>query len=249
MQGFERMNEEYSNKNYPKGSVITTVEKHSKSEKLTYYLFILPFSILFLIIAFFAVYYSISEDKDIATALAALAFFGGIGGFGVWSIVPIKKRRNLGFDGWIAKIAERNKYSESDIREFDRQALASDSLILELIGKVKSFIGLGILSKGFFTRDFIGMGSGINLRVMKHIDIQYACFVQKTRQIMVNHRTKTITYLTVTLVSKQDTMIDAETDMERGTMLIDLLLEKNPNIDTNNKQVLTEKEFKKYMKS
>lgn len=248
MRQFERMSEEYSNKNYPQGSVIATVEKHSKSEKLTYYLFILPFSILFLIIAFFAVYYSISEDKDIASALAALAFFGGIGGFGVWSIVPKIKRRNLGLDGWIAKIAERNKYSESDIREFDRQALASDSLILELIGKVKSFFATQ--SKGILSRDFICMDSGIHLKVMKHIDIQYACLVQRTKQMfMFDHRSKTITYLTVTLVSKQDTMIEAETDMERGTMLIDLLLEKNPNIDTNNKQVLTEKEFKKYMKS
>lgn len=249
MQQFERMSEEYINKNYPKGSVIATVEKHSKSEKLTYYLFILPFSILFLIIAFFAIYLSIFEYKDIASALAALAFFGGIGGFGVWSIVPKIKRRNLGLDGWIAKIAEQSKYSESDIREFDRQALASDCLILEMIGKVKSFIGLGIRSKGFFTRDFIGMGSGINLRVMKHVDIQYACFVQKTNQVMVNHRTKTITYLTVTLVSKLDTTISIETDMKRGTMLIDLLLEKNPSIDTNQKHILTEKEFNKYIES
>lgn len=84
---------------------------------------------------------------------------------------------------------------------------------------------------------------------MKHDDIQYACFVQRILRINVNKRMRSVPYLTITLASKQGTIMYAETDMERGTMLIDLLLEKNPNIDTNHKQVLTEKEFNKYIKS
>lgn len=247
MQGFERMNEKFINKNYPQGSVFASINQQSKKQKIGVYIFFIPLTVLFGGGALFCLVFAFMVEDTLGGLIIA-GILGLVAALCLWALLLTRKRSRVGSVGWLAKVADDNKYTESDLREFDRQALASDSVILDLLNGVSAV--LSDQKKGICSRDFVYFASGLlNHKVMKHDDIQYVCFVQRILRINVNKRMRSIPYLTVTLVSKLDTTMYAETDMERGTMLIDLLLEKNPNIDTNNKQVLSEKEFETYIKS
>lgn len=247
MRQFERMSEEYSNKNYPQGSIFASIDQQSKKQKIGVYIFFIPMILLFGGGALFCLVFAFIVE-DTLGGLIISAILGLVAGLCLWALLLTRKRSRIGSEGWLAKVADDNKYTEGDLREFDRQALASDSVILDLLGGVSAV--LSDQKKGICSRDFVYFANGLlNHKVMKHDDIQYACFVQRILRINVNKRMRSVPYLTITLASKQGTIMYAETDMERGTMLIDLLLEKNPNIDTNNKQVLSEKEFETYIKS
>jgi hypothetical protein len=161
-------------------------------------------------------------------------------------IVLTIKRNSLGAEGLIKKSAKNSQYSESEIREFERQAMASDSYILSLTGKIKAV--LNGQKDGVLTRDFIYLADAKNI-VMKRSNIIGAFLVERTFYITVNNTRKCVNYLTVTLVSDKGIQTLAETSTEAGAALLAMLHEQNPQIDINNGSVMNEKEYGKYCKA
>ncbi len=80
--------------------------------------------------------------------LIVTLFFGGI-------LFLVTKDMRRSMEEWISRIAAAGGCSEGEMREFDNQAVEPDSLIVNLLGKIKA-VTAGQKS-GILTRDYIAL--------------------------------------------------------------------------------------------
>lgn len=249
---FAQMNEDYINKHYPNRSVFSSVNKSNQKNGIGIYAF---FGILMVISGLGTVWGIVTtmerikegEGDMLAPGLAIIGFFFVIFALSIFTIILTKRRNSLGADGLIKKSAKNSECNESEIREFELQAMASDSYILALTGKMKAV--LSGQKNGVLTRDFIYLADFKNI-VMKRCDIVGAFLVERTFYINGDKYTYTpVKYLTVTIVSNKNIQTLAETSIEAGKALLEMLKEQNPQIDTKNCSVIQEKEYHKYCKT
>lgn len=156
-----------------------------------------------------------------------------------------KKRNASGAEGLIQKSAKNSACGESEIREFERQAMASDSYILTLTSKYKA--ALNGQRDGILTRDYIFLADNLNI-VMKYSDIVGAFLVKRVINIVVNNKNKRIESLTISLVSNKNVQTFVDISAEAATELLSILLKKNPQIETKSGNVIQEKDFDQYCK-
>lgn len=248
---FTQMNEEYINKHYPKRSVFAAVNKSNKKNgvgvNILCGIFVLMFGAgIVWSIGRLLEYKEAGESDMMSTGFVILGFFIVML---VLSLVPIIitiKRNSLGAEGLIKKSAKISEYSESIIREFDRQALESDSYILALTSKIKAVL-IG-QRNGVLTRDFIFLADAKNI-VMKRSDLVGAYLVARTVYTNGNSNIRTpLEYLTVSIISNKGIQTLAETSLEAGKALIAMLKEQNPELDTNDSEVMKETDYNKYWK-
>lgn len=248
---FVQMNEDYINKHYPNRSVFSSVNKSNQKNGIGIYAF---FGILMVMSGLGTVWGIVTtigcikegESDMVAPGLFIIGFFFVIFAISIFTIRFTHKRNSLGAEGLIKKSAKNSECNESEIREFELQAMASDSFILALTGKMKAM--LSGQKDGILTRDFIYLADCNNI-VMKRSDIVGAFLVERTFYINENKYTrKPVRYLTITIVSNKCIQTLAETSIEAGKALLTMLQEQNPQIDTKNCSVIQEKEHNKYCK-
>lgn len=247
---FVPMNEEYTSKHYPNGSVFSAIFKQSKKGSVFSYIFFLFFFLMFgaLTIGSGVVLVETitAGEKDmLGEGIAVVGFCLIMTIVCILPIVKTKKRNTGGVEALIKKSAKNSACDESEIREFERQALASDSLILALTAKYKA--ALNDQRDGILTRDYIYLADN-RLVVLKCSDIVGAFLVHRVIHIMVNNKSKQIDSLTISLVSNKNVQTYVDASAEAGTALLSILLEKNPEIETYGGSVLQEKQFDAYCK-
>lgn len=248
---FIQMNEDYINKHYPNRSIFSSINNSNKKIGIGIYALFGIFMVMSGLGTVWGVVTLMERIKEgesdiIAPGLFIIGFFFIIFAVSLFTIILTKKRNSLGAEGLIKKSAKISKYSENEIREFELQAMASDSYILNLTDKIKA--ALSGQKNGVLTRDFIYLADIKNI-VIKRCDIVGAFLVERTLYVTENQYTqKPITYLTVSIVSNKGIQTLAETSIEAGKALLAMLQEQNPQIDTKDCSVMQEKEYNKYCK-
>lgn len=243
------MIEDYRNKHYPSG-IFSSVNKSNQKRGIALYVF---FGIFLIASGYGTVWafmrtmkFSKSGESDMVHGgIAITGFFLVVFLISLLTVTITIKRNSLGTEGIIKKSAKKSGYSESEIHEFERQAMASDSYILALTGKIKAVVSGQ--KDGILTRDYIYLADAKNI-VLNCCDIKGAFLVERTIYITVNNVSQPVQYLTITLISHKGIQTLAETSMEAGRALLVMLQEKNPQIDTKNGIVIKEKEYNKYCK-
>lgn len=140
------------------------------------------------------------------------------------------KRKLMNAESWISKSAENSKYPESVIRDFDNQVISPDCIRLPQ-------------NIGFLTRDYIYFENLLSLCVIKRSDIIGAYLVSLSDTVNVGNKIKTVYNIYIAVFSNQNTHIINQIKQKYGEQLISMLTENNPDIDTANGRILSEKEY------
>lgn len=139
-------------------------------------------------------------------------------------------------DEWIRVAAKAGGLGEQEIREFDKQAMEPDSLILNHLGKLKSFTTGQ--KKGILTRDYICLYGGNMPCVLKLSRLTRAYIKDNTYYVKVGKTSKQAHYLTINLMTEDKKTAWAETSREAARALQEELESRCPGIDTAGGSVL-----------
>lgn len=202
---FKQMNEAYIDKHYPGKSVFSAVSTSNKKNGIGVYIFFGIVLVFFgglgvMSLAMTARFAADGESDMVSTGIVIALVCLAVCILSIWMIVLTKKRSGLDGSQLMKKSAGTSMLSESDIREFDRQAMASDSCILNLTGKIKA--AMAGQKDGILTRDYIYLADPA-MTVMKRDDILSAVLVERVMYINVNNSRKPVHYLCLQLASRQ----------------------------------------------
>ena len=139
-------------------------------------------------------------------------------------------------DDWIRVAAKAGGLEEQEIREFDKQAMGSDSLILNHLGKLKSFTTGQ--KRGILTRDYICLYGGNMPCVLKLSRLTQAYIKDNTYYVKVGQTRKQAHYLTIHLMTEDKKTAWAETSREAARALQEELESRCTGIDTAGGSVL-----------
>lgn len=238
----ESMNEEYKQKHYPEGSVFKAHKKAMKGVNAGLGLFFMG---AFLAGSIAGLVWSINRTLEIIRDKEENMLGVGIGisvfflllvaVFGV-AVFFITKDIRKTVDDWIRVAAKVGGLEEQEIREFDKQAMGSDSLILNHLGKLKSFTTGQ--KRGILTRDYICLYGGNMPCVLKLSRLTQAYIKDNTYYVKVGKTRKQTHYLTIHLMTEDKKTAWAETSREAARALQDELESRCPGIDTAGGSVL-----------
>lgn len=239
---FENMNEDYIQKHYPEGSIFKAYQKTVKGARSIFVLFMMG---IFMTASIAGFIWSVNRTLEIIRDEEENMLGMGIGisvfllllilGIGAIIFVIMKDRRKNA-DDWIRIFAKAGGCSEQEMREFDRQALEPDSLILNHLGKVKSFTTGQ--KNGILTRDYICLYGGSNPNVLKLDALTGAYIKDNTYYVKVGNTRKQAHYLTIEITNKDKKRAWAETSKESAQALQALLKSRCPGLDTADGAVL-----------
>lgn len=241
---FEHMDEGYKKKHYPEESVFKAHKKATKGANGGMGLFFIG---AFLAGSAAGFIWSINrtlgiirdgEEDMVGMGIGISVFFLLLVlGFAVLMFIMVKRMRKS-VDEWIRMIARDGGLSEQEIREFDKQAMESDSLILNHLGKLKSFTTGQ--KDGILTRDYICLYGGNKPNVLKLSHLREAYLKDNTYYVKVGNTRKQAHYLTINLMTRDEKSAWAETSQEGAKALQEELKKRCPNIDTAGGSVLAE---------
>lgn len=241
---FENMNEGYKKKHYPEGSVFKAHKNASKGANVGVSLF---FMAAFLIGSIAGLIWSVNrtmgiirdkEENMLGMGIGISVFFLLLVLLFLVLIFIIVKGMRKTVDDWIRIVAKAGGCTEQEVREFDRQAMETDSLILNHLGQLKAIIAGQ--KKGILTKDYICLYGGNMPRVLKLNQLAEAYLKDNAYYIKVGGIRKQVHYLSINLVSRDKKIIWAETSLESGRALQELLESRCPGIDTAGGNVLRE---------
>lgn len=156
-----------------------------------------------------------------------LIFLGGV--FCLWT--GIRRFRCSGGE-WFRRIVEESGYTESEIREFDRQISSPGSIAVILLEKGQPG---ALLTESYFL-----MEPGVP---MKYGDIKGAYLVDYPETIYTGKTMKTILRRNLAVFAEHWNFIRANAKPEIAQRVLDMLLERNPQIDTADGRVLSDREY------
>lgn len=243
-QYFQELDEACIKKFYPKG-YFAAVVAGQKSAGIFIYVFFSIMLLFFAPVTFFGFWFAISCYQDGFTVVPGL-FVGGTGL--IMIVVAIfmfrlaRKRSGRSAEDWLKKSAEGSCYPESVIREFEQQVLTPGSYLLRIAGKrkAKSAFGTGILTKDYVYFD------NRDLCIMKISDIKWAYFMYLEDTVGTGKYMKTVNILYFVLDSVKGTTVGNQVKKEAGEMLMAMLKEQNPDIDTKDGKIFTVEEAKAF---
>ena len=244
-QIFEQMNENYCDKYYPKGSVYEKLNAEHKRGSVVLAVFLVLMGCFFGTVLIWVISRIVDDmrngNTDLQISLIILAVVGIPFLLCVLGLVYAVKSYRKGVAVQIKKSMELSGLSEAEVREFDRQAMQSDSYIL----KFKSGIAAKVAerSDGILTRDFLWMGDKTGL-IIKREDIIAACFYKWSYYA----GKKKMWCQSVAALTRQNKMPSAETTGERGQAFIELLVQANPSIYVEKKLLNEGKEYDNWRK-
>lgn len=245
---FKRMSEEYKQKHFPKGTIFGTLGKNVKRNGII--AVILFFGPMFLLCCFGLVMMTIStiqtgvKEDEVGLTIGFYAVLGVLALLFLVAIICFLRMGKRGADHYIKTSAKNSKLTETEIRSFESQALASDCYILNLTSGLKRALNNNFMRDGLLTREYIYL-SDPRQTVIRVQDLK-ACFFEEYITYINNKR---IYNLGIRLIASNGVMSFADASEEAGNALMDMLLERNSSIDTNNRDVLQEgKELDNYVK-
>lgn len=225
---FERMNEAYRAKKYPKGSVFerNTGKNRTNSIILLVLLAIVAAALgagLFFFIDLIMYHLAAGHSEEATVGYVFVGIFLVLLALCVLGLVFCVKNMRKGVDAIMAAAAKASGLTVEDIRTFDQQALQSDSYILKLKNAVSA--AMANQADGILTRDYLWLGDFGN-RIMRRSDIVGACMYQWCYYV----KRKRIWCLSVSVVNRQNMAISAEVSPESGAALLGLLHRTQPEI-------------------
>jgi len=244
-QIFEQMNENYCDKYYPKGSVYEKLNAEHKRGSVVLAVFLVLMGCFFGTVLIWVISRIVDDMRDGNTDLQILLIVLAVVGIPfllcVLGLVYAVKNYRKGAEVRIKKSMELSGLSEAEAREFDRQAMQSDSYIL----KFKDGLAAKVAAEkdGILTRDYLWMGSTTGL-IVKREDIIAACFYKWSYYA----GKKKIWCQSVAVLTRQDKMSSAEATSERGQAFIELLVQANPSIYVEKKLLSEGKEYDNWRK-
>lgn len=249
---FSRMDEDYAAKHFPTGSVFDDALKTTKKRGVGG----IFFSVLCLAGAVLGLIWSIGrtmgyitegQDDMLSVGIVFCVIFGlaAIGFLALlcYLIKGITKKR----DGYLADSAKHSKLAVSEIEAFDRQAMNPDTYILRLAEGLDRALSGGTNKDGLLTRDYIYLADTAQI-VMRVDALKACCFSDYTYYISVGKSMKQVHCLAINLLAANGVSVYTDTTREAGLALMELLKERNGEIDTNHEAVLAEGEFDGYKK-
>lgn len=238
---FAKMDEHYRDKHYPKGSVL---EKASKEHKrgavraiVMLSIFAAGFGAAFFWALSLAQSFAAPEDADMRqVGYVILAIVGVLFLLCVLGIVFFAKRFRRGVDTIIKKSEELSGLTEEDIREFDRQAMQTDSVILKFQNKFDA--AFSTQKEGILTRDYLWAGD-MACTIVKREDIVGVCFYRWHYYA----GKKKMWSRSVSVLSRLNKTVSAEATEESGLALMELLAETHPDIHVEKRTLDEGKEY------
>lgn len=242
----EQMNEQYREKRFPQGSVL--IRSNEKARKSSKVLLVLV-ALLELLLAAGEVYFLslIRYHKEAGHAeqvTIGWVFFGVLALFFLlllWAMTKLVKNAKAGPEATIAACAKHNGLSEEEVREFDRQALRSDSYILKCAGAVSA--AMANQTDGLLTRDYLWLGDAAN-SILKRSELAGACLYQWTYYA----GRKRLHATSLAVVDRRGRMISAEADPQRGKALLAFLAGQCPGLRVEERLLREGKEFDQWKK-
>ncbi len=249
---FARMNEDYASKHFPDG-VFQGVSKTIKRRGVLGIFFFGIFS-AFPIFGFVwtvksTIKYIISGDNDmVTTGLVVSGFLALITLICIIGLVLMVRSMLKGREGYIKDSAKNSKLPISEIEEFERQAVATDSYILKMTSGLDRALASSTNKDGLLTRDYIYLADPS--QTVMRVDTLKACFfTDYTYYISTGNRHKKIRNLAICLIAPEGVSVVSDTDEKPARALMDILKERNSAIDINGGNIVHEgKEFDEYKK-
>lgn len=238
---FDKMSESYRDKHYPKGSVLekSSVESKRGAVVLTVMIALLAAMLgvaLYFEISMIQYYMGLGDSESIKVGAVILAITGLLFLLCILGIVFCIKSFRNGVETTIRKSAKISGLSENDIREFDRQAMQSDSYILKFKNKVAAAVAGQ--KDGILTRDYLWMGDAANI-IIKREDIVGACFYKWHYYA----GKKRVWNQSVVVLNRHNIAPSAEATRESGLALMELLAAAHPDIHVEKKLLDEGKEY------
>lgn len=235
------IDEKYLKKYFPSGSVFKTYKKYLVKSVITVsviFTFFLAGSLAGLIWGGSMLFDSMANGAGVdGSSVVVLVFFLLLTAGCIAMLLVTSKSARKSVEYWVSFAAKLGGYSESDIWEFDRQAMQSGSLAVPTAMPLAKTFKNGIL-----TRDYICfMGKGNTLEIFKCTDLEGA-YLHIDSAINVSGR-KQIRSLNIDLIAKGDKVISTEISQEVGNALQEILKDRYPEIDTKDGNVFTEKDY------
>jgi len=244
-QIFEKMNNNYCDKYYPKGSVYEKLNAEHKRGSVVLAVFLVLMGCFFGAVLIKVISIVVEDirggNTDLQFSLIILAVVLIPFLLCVLGLVYAVKNYRKGAAVRIKKSMELSGLSEEDVREFDRQAMQSDSYIL----KFKDGIAAKVAAQmdGILTRDYLWMGDTIGL-IAKREDIIAACFYKWSYYA----GKKKIWCQSVAVLTRQNKRPSSEATDERGQAFIEMLVQANPSIYVEKKLLNEGKEYDNWRK-
>lgn len=236
----KHINEEYLKKYFPHSSVFKAYKKYTTKCNIACIVMFIFFSaaaLSGLIWSGGKLFSTIvqSENDYIGIAITVFLFFLLVTAGCITMLLIMSKNARKPVRHWIDLAAKDGGYSESDIREFEKQAMESSSLVVPTAAPtVKPF------RNGILTRDYICFMGG-RLEVLKGTDIVSAYLNYFSFPVMGTY--KSVNSLYIALIARNGKIIRTEISQKVGNVLQEVLKERYPQIDTNDGKILSEKEF------
>ncbi len=243
----EKMDESYRNKHYPQGSFFEKAAGANKRGNITLAVMAAVVSVLLGALIFFLIGLTMDHSaqgnaESVKMGLIFIAVVAVILALCVFGFIVAVRHMKDGAEEVMKKAAKNSGLTEDDIREFERQALQSDSYVLTLAGKISA--AMSGQKDGLLTRDYIWLGDNRNC-ILKRGGIVGASLYHWYYYV----NKKRVCSLNLALVNRDNVMAGAEVTEEAGRELMKLLSEAHPAIQVHEDILEEGKEFDAWRES
>uniref|UniRef100_UPI0040575CA9 hypothetical protein n=1 Tax=Acetatifactor sp. TaxID=1872090 RepID=UPI0040575CA9 len=245
---FQKMDEAYIQKHFPNGLIFEKVSKKIKTSGIVLVIFILAPIFLGSLYGMIwsarrALEWMAEGHDDMGIAIGICVFFAVITLIFLILIIVTLKGSNKKQGDYIASSAKQSKLPESEIRCFEQQAVASDCYILKLTAGLDRVLSNNTNQDGLLTRDYIYLADPAQT-VIRIKDLKVCCFEEYTYYV----NNKKVKNLAIRLIASNGVTVSSDTTQKAGLALMELLGERNPEIDTLDGKVLQEGAYMEYYK-
>lgn len=227
------MDRAYREKHYPNG-YFAAVAKNARGGGVALIICGLVLALMGLgILALEAAIFTAGDAADSISEIIVIGIVGLV--FLVPGIFVIRfgiRRMKSNETDWIKKFVDASDYPESIIRDFGNQVLEDQSLRLRLDSL-----------EGTLTRDYISIANFMAPCIIKIEDVTGAYLVETSYQVNINGKTKTAYTTSIAVFSNHNTYMYATAKEKTVKQIQEILLQRNPAIDTAGGRMLSEKEF------
>lgn len=227
----EKMDEAYRNKNYPQGSFFEKAAGANRRGNVILAVMAAVVSVALAALILWMIslvqYHNAQGNGEsarfgmifiaVVAVILALCLFG--------FVIAVRHIKDGAAEA-MKKAAKNSGLTEEELREFDRQAMQSDSSVLHLAGKVSA--AMSGQKDGILTRDYIWLGD-VGSCILKRADIVGASLYHWYYYV----NKKRVSSLNLALLTRENVMSGAEVTEEVGRELMELLAEAHPAIQVH----------------
>ncbi len=241
-----KMDEAYRNKHYPKGSFFEKAAGANKRGNITLAVMAALVSVLLGALMVFLIgltrdHSAQGDGESVKIGLIFIAVTAVLLLLCVFGFVVAVRHLKDGAEEVMKKAAKNSGLTEEDMREFERQALQSDSYVLCLAGKVSA--AMSGQKDGILTRDYIWLGDYRSC-ILKRADIVGASLYHWYYYV----NKKRVRSLSLAVLSGKDVLSSVEATEEAGRELMKTLAEAHPSIQVHDGILEEGKEFDAWRK-